>query len=101
MSKVYNIDLNARNNNLDTPLHLACQSGHLEAVRTLLDAKSDPSLKNQLTFTPLEVAFLNGHDKVYKFIQNRTHQLPRTLQELQSIQGCETFKNFIFNFFES
>ena len=81
--------MDARNNNGDTPLHLASKGGQLEPVRTLLEANCDPNLKNELSFTPLELAFLNGLEKVFKFLQNRTNEKPRSLEELQSIGAVD------------
>ena len=49
-------DANARNNQLSTPLHLACEARQAEMVCLLLTAQADISVKDMIGFTPLHKA---------------------------------------------
>lgn len=51
-----NLDLNDRDKNQRTPLHLAAWSGVLEAVNTLLDLGSDVTLQDEYGATAMHVA---------------------------------------------
>ena len=45
------VDLNARNKRRQTPLHVAVNKGHADAVKCLLNLKCHPSLQvNSLTY---------------------------------------------------
>jgi hypothetical protein len=58
---------------------LACQFGHVEIVRLLLDAGEDPNRYNPVGFhshsTPLHQAALAGHDKVVRLLIERGSRL--------------------------
>eukprot|EP00730_Choanoeca_flexa_P006674 TRINITY_DN12203_c0_g1_i1.p1 TRINITY_DN12203_c0_g1~~TRINITY_DN12203_c0_g1_i1.p1 ORF type:complete len:116 (+),score=7.35 TRINITY_DN12203_c0_g1_i1:113-460(+) len=45
----------------DTPLHYACQYGHLAVARVLIDKGADVEAKNRNQWTPLHEACLRGH----------------------------------------
>lgn len=74
---------NADSRDLDgaTSLHLAAETGHVDAIKVLLRAKANPLLAATFpsgeTLLPLEVAAKDGHSEV-------VHEL---LQDL-GIEGC-------------
>ena len=49
-------NINARQTNNDTPLHLAAREGHLDAVKLLIEKKADTSLINNFQQTALMVS---------------------------------------------
>ncbi|ROT83530.1 hypothetical protein C7M84_023298 [Penaeus vannamei] len=53
--------LDAENEDLDTPLHLACKFGHEEVVKVLLESGSDVGDTNAACATPLHLAAEKGH----------------------------------------
>lgn len=54
-------DVNAVDNDGDTALHGAAQSGNVEIVRLLLDKGANPNAKNKVGGTPLMWAAVYGH----------------------------------------
>jgi cytohesin len=55
-------DVNARDNNLSTPLHRAAQYGSIGVVRVLLEHGASVGVENDKGKTPLQVALNNGHE---------------------------------------
>lgn len=49
-------------------LHLACQEGHVDAVRLLLQRCLDIHARDDEGWTPFQVASVNGHQKVMKLL---------------------------------
>ena len=53
----------------NTPLHCACQNGHSEVAKCLVNAhKSNPEHGNMNGFTPLHSAVSNGHLAVMEYL---------------------------------
>ena len=44
-----------------TPLYIASQEGHMDAVTLLLKANADPNIQDDKGATPLYLASQNGH----------------------------------------
>ena len=59
-------NINAQDDNGDTPLSLCAQRGILNQVTALLKKGADPLLANKQTVTPLHKAALNGHGIIIK-----------------------------------
>ena len=56
-------------NDGSTPLHFACQNGHLNVIQYLItECKCDPMSKNNNGSTPLHLACLNGHLDVVQYL---------------------------------
>lgn len=62
--------LNAKDNDGNTPLHIAAQCGNLEAVQMIgSQAGIDPSLENNEDETALEVAEAAGHKNIVQLLE--------------------------------
>ncbi|VDI67760.1 Hypothetical predicted protein [Mytilus galloprovincialis] len=65
----YGADVNARDNEEETPLHKACRYGDYELVKTILSSnKSDLNLRNKRGETPLYLACKFRHEQVTKIL---------------------------------
>jgi len=57
-------DINARNNNGNTPLHEAVWVGSLESVKILVTAGADTESENEYDATPFDLAESNGQEEI-------------------------------------
>jgi hypothetical protein len=62
------LDLNLRDENGDTPLHLAVKKNNLKIVQSLLEEGADPNLKDALGFTPLHLSTQQDFDQISKLL---------------------------------
>ncbi|TFY64411.1 hypothetical protein EVJ58_g2638 [Rhodofomes roseus] len=62
------VDVNAKDENGYTPLHLACDRGRAEVVRLLLERGANPSIKDDDDLTAKELAEVSGHDEIIELI---------------------------------
>ena len=58
--------MNARDNNKDTPLHIACDNGVLEVVTALIDKGAAIDARNSFQETPLHLACVGNNIEVAK-----------------------------------
>ncbi|XP_071122381.1 ankyrin repeat domain-containing protein 50-like [Mytilus edulis] len=76
----YGADVNARDNEGETPLHKTCRYGNNELVKTILSSnKSDLNLRNKEGQTPLYLACKFSHEQVIKILLER--QADTTLED--------------------
>jgi len=61
-------DVNLRNEEGETALHLACLEGHLGIVKRLLQAGAEINPQTELGDTPLALATLQGHGEIVRFL---------------------------------
>ena len=64
-------DPNARDNDGNTPLHLASRNGHVEVAEMLLDLGVDPNARNNYNTIPLHFASQGGHLKLVQMLLDR------------------------------
>uniref|UniRef100_A0A3P9ADR6 Ankyrin repeat and sterile alpha motif domain containing 1A n=1 Tax=Esox lucius TaxID=8010 RepID=A0A3P9ADR6_ESOLU len=64
----FDLHMNAKNNDNETPLHCAAQYGHSEVVRLLLEELTDPTMRNNRFESPLDLAALYGRLEVVKLL---------------------------------
>ena len=55
----------------ETPLHLACEHGHLTMVEQLVEQGFDINALNEDRRTPLHKASANGHHTVIEFLLDK------------------------------
>jgi hypothetical protein len=65
---VHGADVNARDNDHETPLHIAVRSGTIELVHVLLDHGASVGAKDKKGRTPLQVASLEGYSDIVKLL---------------------------------
>ncbi|KAM9429344.1 ankyrin repeat and SAM domain-containing protein 1A-like [Salvelinus alpinus] len=64
----FDLHINAKNNDNETPLHCAAQYGHTQVVHLLLEELTDPTMRNNKFETPLDLAALYGRLEVVKLL---------------------------------
>ncbi|KAK3595191.1 hypothetical protein CHS0354_002795 [Potamilus streckersoni] len=61
-----NLDINCREKNDKTPLHLAAEAGHLQAVMRLIDMGCDAHIRDLNGSTAVHLAAREGHHEIVK-----------------------------------
>ncbi|RPD64850.1 ankyrin [Lentinus tigrinus ALCF2SS1-6] len=69
-------DVNARDENGYTPLHLAADRGHLEVVDILLKRGANPEIKDPDEFTAKELAEIAGHTGIAALLSDTQNASP-------------------------
>ncbi|RPD81921.1 ankyrin [Lentinus tigrinus ALCF2SS1-7] len=69
-------DVNARDENGYTPLHLAADRGHLEVVDILLKRGANPEIKDPDEFTAKELAEIAGHTDIAALLSDTQNASP-------------------------
>ena len=64
-------DPNARNENGDTPLHIAAHHGQTEAIAALIAKGADPNARNENGDTPLHIAAREGQTEAIAALHRR------------------------------
>ena len=64
-------DPNARDNDGNTPLHLASRNGHVKVAEMLLDLGVDSNARNNYNTIPLHFASQGGHLKLVQMLLDR------------------------------
>ncbi|KAF5186406.1 Ankyrin-1 [Thalictrum thalictroides] len=54
-----------------TPLHCACEGGHLSTAEYLLKKGADPNIRNDRGFTPLHFAAENGREELLRLLLSK------------------------------
>lgn len=62
------VEVNARSNNGDTPLHVAANEGHKDVAELLLANNADVKAKSNGGYTPLYFAAFNGSEDVAELL---------------------------------
>ena len=63
--------VDARNLNQETPLHVASKNGHQQTAELLIHHGSDVNARNKLKESPLHLAEENGHPHITQFLIER------------------------------
>ncbi|KAI0639688.1 ankyrin [Trametes polyzona] len=74
LEKHREVDVNAKDENGYTALHLAADRGHTEVVRVLLERGADREIKDQDGFTAKELAEVAGHDEIVNLLSDTRNQ---------------------------
>lgn len=66
------VNINQKDNGNYTPLWYAAFEGHLEAVKALVEAKADLSIKGKDGNTPLGIAKEKKHEAIAQYLEQQT-----------------------------
>ncbi|AVP88191.1 Putative ankyrin repeat-containing protein [Candidatus Phycorickettsia trachydisci] len=69
------IDIDAIDNDRNTPLHLATYNGHKEVIKLLIEKKANPNVQNSQGSTPLHLSALWGYDEVVEILLDKEAKL--------------------------
>jgi len=65
------VDINARDNQKKTPLHIASELGRMDYVRFLVESGADPAVRDNHEFTPVMGAAVHGKTEVAEYLLGR------------------------------
>lgn len=71
-----------------TPLNIACENGHLEIVKRLVEAGADLEIKNNVKETPLLTALQAGHEEIAYYLLEKGADLFATALQKRSALHC-------------
>jgi ankyrin repeat protein len=63
--------VSAKNNDGNTPLHLAAIGGFADVARLLVAEKADINARNRIDYTPANEAAQNGHTEMVGLLRRR------------------------------
>jgi len=66
--------VNKTDENGNSPIHNACQGGHLSIVRFLVNHGADTALKNGYGSSPMQTAIFGDHLEIVQFLSQKDHR---------------------------
>lgn len=75
-----------------TPLHLACQEGHTEIVKLLVNASASIKMRNAQVYNCLEIAIVNRHGDIVQVLLNHPgwREMMRNAQPIENTEAFDT-----------
>jgi len=64
------VNLNLKDHNKRTALHIACAEGNFDAVKLLIKYGANPSLKDRFNNTPSDDALRGDHERIFDYLKN-------------------------------
>ena len=80
-----NADINACDDEGDTPLHDACYMANLDVIKFLVEQQADVMATNARNQTPLDRAIISGDHEVIAYIRNTPAERTRRWKMLRKI----------------
>ena len=71
LNKIVSENVNIKDENGNTPLHVAVQQGNVKVVEVLLNKGANVNVKNSVGETPLDLAFQNRNIKIIVLLGDR------------------------------
>ena len=75
-----------------TPLHLACEYGHLDVVEYLIENGASTTLRNAQLFNCLEICIQKQHEEIVKYLLQRPNwrEMMRNAQRIKDTDAYDT-----------
>ncbi|CAF1104808.1 unnamed protein product [Adineta steineri] len=86
------IEVNAIGGRRLTPLHIACEYGHLDVVKYLVQKGASPTLRNAQLFNCLEISIQKQHEEIVKYLLQRPNwrEMMRNAQPIEATDAYDT-----------
>jgi hypothetical protein len=90
--KTVGIEVDAIGDRRLTPLHLACEYGHLDAVQYLIENGASTTLRTAQLFNCLEISIRKQHETIIKYLLQRPNwrEMMRNAQPIEHTDAYDT-----------
>jgi hypothetical protein len=91
--KTVGIQVDAIGDRRRTPLHLACEYGHIDAVKYLIEkGKASTTLRNAQVFNCLGISISRQHKEIVKYLLSRPNwrEMMRNAQPIKDTDAYDT-----------
>jgi ankyrin repeat protein len=78
---LWNLEVNYLDNDLNTPLHIACYQSNYQIIEKLLKNKADPNMLNSHLFAPIDIASKNIDRKSVELLLSHKSQFPKSIKK--------------------
>lgn len=89
---LHGVDVDARDNNYNTPLHIACKYGHYSTVNMLLGHSPDLDAINSDGLKPSQLARKEGHFKLAEHLET-LETMPKKEQDEESSEASSDMED--------
>ena len=89
----YGANINCQNDDLDTPLHLACKLNSISNVVFLLKNGCSFNIKNKLGHLPIYYSLMNESFEILQILKSFGAEFTSSLENLRITENLEFFLN--------